>query len=1145
MNLSGLLPLLHDAPAYRGLIDGFDKQRVTVLDAAKPFFLASLYHDLKAPVLVITRTAEEAKRLYEELVAWCHPSAQVLLFPELDVLPYERLTPDPAIGQERLRVLAVLNEWAKSPSGIPGLVVASADALGEKTLAPADFASACRVVKKGIRLDPNQLMSQVVAIGYEVGEIVESPGTISKRGGIVDIYSPNHSHPARIEFLGKEVESIRWFDPVTQRSVGLAESLSIVPAKEMLPPLKEQVQHVFAGLDLSNCAAPTGDTLREDIELLLSGQWRDGLEFYAPLLNNSTVIDYFPAESGIVLDDPESLAAEIGEMDSHADVLRSEQVEKGELPRNFPRPYFTWQELDGKIAQKRRVFSLDKWGSDAAKASLDFGVATGYAGRLSQFAEDVRGQLKSGTRVIVISQQATRLAELAAEQGVMISPVSQIDRLPPSGSFTLIHGSLMGGWKLKDTIVLTDTEVLGFAKERRPVPKRRAQHEIFLADLAIGDFVVHVDHGIARFNGMITMITDGVEREYLILEYAENDKLYVPTDQVDRVARYVGSGGYVPSLSRLNTHEWDRTKERVKHATREMAEELLAIYAAREVSEGIAFEPDTPWEKQLEASFPYVETPDQARTICEVKHDMSSPRPMDRLVCGDVGYGKTEIAIRAAFKAVASGMQVAVLVPTTVLAQQHYATFTHRLAAFPVTIEALSRFRSPREQQKVLEGLASGSVDICIGTHRLLQNDVVFHNLGLVVIDEEQKFGVAHKERLKKLRHEVDVLTLTATPIPRTLHMALVGARDMSAIETAPEARLPVKTYVCEYDPQVVREAILRELDRKGQVFFVHNRVQSIGFVAEELRDLVPEAMITVGHGQMPEDLLESVMLDFTSGKFNVLVCTTIIEAGLDMPNANTMIINQADKLGLTQLYHLRGRVGRSDVRAYAYLFYEKGKKLTELARKRLKTIFEATELGSGYRIAMKDLEIRGAGNILGSEQSGQVGAVGFALYCRLLAEAVKELKAGGGEPVQRPSHPTVDLPLAAHIPEDYVSDLSARLALYHRLAKLESLEQANDLQQEIKDRFGEIPEPVQNLFYGVKIKLLGAEAGIQKIFTEGKQIVIAIGGESGVNRNSLQRRFGSSIKVGSTQVRLDTKKLGKFWPKILEQVLRAMVKSK
>jgi transcription-repair coupling factor (superfamily II helicase) len=640
------------------------------------------------------------------------------------------------------------------------------------------------------------------------------------------------------------------------------------------------------------------------------------------------------------------------------------------------------------------------------------------------------------------------------------------------------------------------------------------------------------------------MSIEGREREYLILEYAEGDRLYVPSDQVDRVSRYIGSGGYIPALSRLGTQEWNRTKQRVKQAARNLAQELLEIYAAREITPGFTFFPDTSWQQELEASFPYVETPDQFEAVYEVKRDMERAKPMDRLICGDVGYGKTEVALRAAFKVVMDNMQVAILVPTTVLAQQHFDTFRERLTAFPVRVEMLSRFRSPKEQQEIIEGLKNGAVDICIGTHRLLQKDVSFKNLGLVIIDEEQRFGVVHKEKLKKLRKEVDVLTLSATPIPRTLHMSLTGIRDLSTMETPPEERLPIKSYVAPYDERLIREAILRELERGGQVFFVHNRVHNIPSIARMLMDLVPEARIAVAHGQMPEESLESVMLDFVNGEFDVLVCTTIIESGLDMPNVNTIIINDADKLGLTQLYQLRGRVGRGTACAYAYFLYSRGKHLTDAAIERLRTIAQATELGSGFRIAMKDLEIRGAGNLLGAEQSGYMGAIGFELYSQLLTEAVEELKAKSeGRPfIPRPQPPTIDLPIPAYITEEYIADLSARLALYQRLAKVSSTEQVEDIEHEFNDRFGEMPHPLRNLLYIVRIKTLGAQADIQAISYERNQVVLKLNHRLGVAKIPLQQRFGDKLRIGTSQIRLDIKRAGENWQEALISVIESLI---
>ncbi|MCH7838586.1 MAG: transcription-repair coupling factor, partial [Chloroflexi bacterium] len=633
--------------------------------------------------------------------------------------------------------------------------------------------------------------------------------------------------------------------------------------------------------------------------------------------------------------------------------------------------------------------------------------------------------------------------------------------------------------------------------------------------------------------------------EYLELHYAAGDRLYLPADQVDRVSRYAGPGEHEPRLTRLGSQEWSRAKDRVRRAVAELAQELLELYATRQVAEGRALPPDTAWQQELEASFPYVETADQLAAIQAVKEDMERPRPMDRLVCGDVGYGKTEVALRAAFKAVMNGTQVAVLVPTTVLAQQHLTTFRERLAGFPVRIEMLSRFRSDREQRAVVEALGEGTVDIVIGTHRLLQQDIEFKDLGLVIIDEEQRFGVTHKERLKQMRREVDVLTLSATPIPRTLHMSLSGIRDMSTMETPPEQRLAIKTYVSEMDDRLVRDAILRELERGGQVYFVHNRVHDIDRVASRLRDLVPEAEIAVGHGQLPEEALERVMLDFVDGRSDVLVCTTIIESGLDIPNVNTIIIDKADKLGLSQLYQLRGRVGRGAVRAYAYLLFDRHRSLSEPAQKRLEAIFEATELGAGFQIALRDLEIRGAGNLLGAEQSGHIGAVGFDLYVRLLADAVEGLKAAREG---RPAAPTtaqqatisIDLPLTAHLPASYVGDLNLRLALYQRMAAVGTVDEAESMAQEMRDRFGPPPPAAENLLFVVRARALAKAADVTAIQQQDGELVVRTTGD----RSPRERLRGLDVRglwTGPTQARLKLAVLADDWPEALLDVLGAL----
>ena len=737
--------------------------------------------------------------------------------------------------------------------------------------------------------------------------------------------------------------------------------------------------------------------------------------------------------------------------------------------------------------------------------------------------------------------------------------VQSLKEIPAPGSITVLqttgaglsegHVLSIDGHKL---VVLSDAEIFGVAKQRRPQRRRSVTRERMLSELSPGDYVVHVEHGVGKFLGTGRTDRDDGEREYLMVEYAQRDKLYVPMDHLDRVTPYIASMDRPPTLTRLGTQEWRRAKERAARSTREMAGELLSLYANRELAEGNTFAPDTPWQAELEDSFPYEETPDQSTTIADVKADMEQSRPMDRLVCGDVGYGKTEIALRAAFKAVMDGKQVAVLVPTTVLAQQHYVTFSERLRAFPVNVEVLSRFRTLREQRNIVDGLATGKIDICIGTHRLIQKDVVFKDAGLVIVDEEQRFGVAHKERLKQMRREVDVLTLTATPIPRTLHLSLAGVRDMSTIETPPEERLPIKTYVSEFSDELIREAIRRELDRQGQVFFLHNRVYNIDYMAGYVRMLVPEATVGVGHGQMPEDRLEQTMVDFAEGKMDVLVCTTIIESGLDIPNVNTLIVDRADAFGLAQLYQLRGRVGRGARRAYAYLLIPPARSLTEPAEKRLKTMLAATELGAGFHIAMKDLEIRGAGNILGAEQSGHIHAVGFDLYTRLLSGAVEELRAyresGGAVDGMEPSQEkvadhlanriasdvtisaSVDLGIPASIPEEYVPDLSTRLSVYRKLAEITSQAEAASMQDELVDRFGPLPWQVENLLYTVRLKLLAGKAGVQSITREEGVIVLRLREDTGGAKNALQRLLGRAVTVGNNRVRLVLGRLTDSW---------------
>jgi len=1144
------LHLADEMPAYRQLLAGLHESgsnaQVAVLDAAKPYLMASLYHSLKRPLFIVTAQPEDAKSLYDQLSTWCG-SAELKLLPEPDALPYQRITSDTSAELERLKILSTLanaNGVQSSP-----LVITSAFTLMQKTASHHDFTTTCHTIKVGQEIEPLNLLRRWETRGYKLENLVETPGTISHRGGIIDIYPPSSDLPVRLEFYGNTVESIRLFNPITQRSQVAVSQVKITPATELLTPLlssQGDLKQTLESIDLKNCSPKVNEQFRQDFAMLAKRQRPSNIQFYTPLFNKDCILSYLPRDALIILNEPQGLEAAIEDLEAKANELRTEKLRCGELPDNFPAPYFTWEELNEKMTGRQRL-SLTAWGTTANQKPLrlNFTPAPSYAGQLPAFTRKAKHLLGQKRRLVIISHQARRLSELLGEEDIIAPPLSEIREMPPPGSLTLLQGSLARGWVMNsDTYLLTDYEIFGFLKERRVVKKHPVARQKLLAELTPGDYVVHIEHGIARFAGMTNLSINNTQKEYLVLQYASDDKLYVPTDQIHRISRYVGASDRPPSLSRLGTQEWARTKERTREAVASIAKELIALYATREVVSGFAFSPDTVWQQELEASFPYVETPDQIEVLQQVKEDMNKAKPMDRLVCGDVGYGKTEIAIRAAFKAVLDGKQVAVLVPTTVLAQQHFTTFSQRLSAFPVRLEVLSRFKMPKEQQVILEDLARGRVDICIGTHRLLQKDVTFRDLGLLIIDEEQRFGVAHKEYLKQKRQEVDVLTLSATPIPRTLHMSLVGIRDVSTMETPPEDRLPIKTYVAEYDDSFIREAILKELERNGQAFFVHNRVETIALVADRLQSLVPEANIAIVHGQMPEDELAARMTDFTQGKIDILLCTTIIESGLDMPNVNTLIVNKADRFGLTQLYQLRGRIGRGTNLAHAYFLYDRGKRLTHTAEKRLRTIFEATELGAGLNIAIRDLEIRGAGTLLGTKQSGHISAVGFNLYCRLLAEAIEQGKAGRAgvtktQPPQLPP-PTIDLPLPSYIPEGYVGDLNTRLALYHRLVDVNSNEGIENLASEFGDRFGPLPQEIKNLLYSVRIKILAARAGIESISTEHGQIIIIPFEGMRFDKHKLEPLSRDGIKTGLNQIRIHYKRLAD-WRRVLEEVLKVM----
>jgi len=1158
MNVSGLLSLFDRLPAYGELVADLSGRRravppLGVLRSAQPALLAALMRDLDCPLLIVVGQVEAATALAESLRAWSTAPERITRLPEPLPHFYERAPWSREAVAGRLRVLSTLTDLETGAA--PPVVVASARALMQTTMPGRQFRLGTRSLRPGQLLDLERTLTTWIGLGYRPAPVVEAPGEFSRRGGIIDIFPPAASAPIRVELFGDEIESLRHFDPATQRSQKLLEQALITPASEALPRFGPRVAEELTAWDLSKLSEDDAEHFIRDREALANGIAFNGIEFYLPLLYSqpATLLDYFPREGLVILKDQEELSSAWAELETHARDLCQSAEKVGLLPPAYPQPYVSWERWQEALAD-HSVLQLGYGGDEATLSPLSRAFSPGprFGGQLKPLVAHLRASLASGDKVVVVSRQAHRLAELwgQEQEDGFVAPLPALTVLP-EGRLTFVHAALAEGWGVRlpgsQWQVLTDAEVFGWA---RPQPRRRRPRKVapetFFADMTPGDYVVHIEHGVGIFRGLTNLELDELEREYLLVQYEGSGKLYVPIHQADRLSRYVGADDRPPRLHKLGGAEWARVRRQTQRAVEEVAEELLELYAARATVAGHAFAADGAWQAELEAAFPYIETEDQLRAIEEVKADMQNPQPMDRLICGDVGYGKTEVALRAAFKAVMDGKQVAILVPTTVLAQQHYNTFRERLRPFPVEVEMLSRFRSRQEQMELLEQLINGQVDIVIGTHRLVSKDVRFKDLGLLIIDEEQRFGVSHKERLKQMRTEVDVLTMTATPIPRTLYMSLTGVRDISTIDTPPEERLPVRTHVGQYDDGIVRHAILREIDRGGQVFFVHNRVVGIEQIHRRLAQVVPEAVVGVAHGQMHEAELERVMLRFVNGGIDVLLSTSIIESGLDIPNANTLIVNQADRFGLAQLYQLRGRVGRGAQRAYAYFFYDSPRRLTEDARRRLETIREASELGAGFTIAMRDLEIRGSGDFLGTRQHGHISAVGFDLYTRLLAQAVQELKARETGETLAPALPApilINLPMATFIPSEYVPDNTLRLRLYRRMAQLATLEEVDAFAEEMADRFGAIPDAVDNLLYQLRLKVLAGTAGVESIAVEDGKLAVRCTRLEQTNRVALQRRLGRNVRVSRRAVWVSHAGVPEQeWRVLLVQALEALV---
>lgn len=1088
---------------------------VTALDLSAPPslrpFLAAALAPASPVVLVVTATAREAEELRDEIGSLIGPEL-VAEFPAWETLPHERLSPRSDTVGRRLAVLRRIAHPGSTPDAGPLKVVVAPirSVLQPQVKGLADLVPV--TLRRGDEAALEDVVHGLAAAAYSRVDLVTKRGEFAVRGGIIDVFPPTEDHPLRVEFFGDEVDEIRHFSVADQRSTDPVDHVWAPPCRELL--LTDDVRARAREL------ADAHPELAEMLDKLAEGVAVEGMESLAPALVDGMelLVDLLPADATVLVCDPErvrtrahdlvatseeflaaSWAAAAGGGKAPIDLGAAAYWSLGDVRQHTLASGRAWWSTSPFLLDEE-VAGLDRF--DADSVNLPFAPTPSYRGEVERALVDLKGWLSTGTRVVLVTPgegQAARGVEVLGEHDIAarFHPTLTADDLAPH----LVHvvcGEIDHGLVAEgvDLVVLTQDDLVGQTaaapRDDRKMPSRRRK-QIDPLELTPGDYVVHDQHGVGKYVEMMQRTVQGAVREYLVIEYAASkrgqpaDRLFVPTDQLDQVTRYVG--GEQPSLDRLGGADWNKRKSRARKAVKQIAGELIKLYAARQATQGHAFGGDTPWQRELEDAFPYHETPDQLATIDEVKRDMERPVPMDRLVCGDVGYGKTEIAVRAAFKAIQDGMQVIVLVPTTLLVQQHFATFAERYAQFPVTLKALSRFQTDKESKEVLDGLADGSVDLVIGTHRLLQKGVKIPKLGLVIVDEEQRFGVEHKEALKTLRAAVDVLSMSATPIPRTLEMAVTGIREMSTIQTPPEERHPVLSFVGPYEDRQVVAAIRRELLRDGQAFYIHNRVNSMDKAVKRLKDLVPEARIAMAHGQMGEHQLEQIMVDFWEKKYDVLVCSTIVESGLDVSNANTMIVERADVLGLSQLHQLRGRVGRSRERAYAYFLYPPEKPLTETAHERLSTIAQHSELGGGMAIAMKDLEIRGAGNLLGGEQSGHIADVGFDLYVRLVGEAVAEYRGDQGEEVREVK---LELPVDAHLPHDYVPSERLRLEMYKRLADVRTDEEVAEVRDELVDRYGEPTAPVEALLGVARLRVRARDAGISELTVAGNNIRIS-----------------------------------------------------
>lgn len=1131
MRLAELARRLPELPPVRAVLESLDtsSEWQSIASEARPVLLAAAYHERRRKILVITSSYEKCLAWQAKLTMCGVPEHAIEQLPSGTSVLFEDASPEHIALSDRIGALkAIIGQD-------PCIIIATAAAALERTLPRDVLEDAFIDIKPGSTIDPEKLIQQLVNLGYEPQEPVRLPGQFSRRGGIIDVFASGHDLPLRIELFGDEVESIRQFDPNTQRSVGNAPGLSLAPSRETLYIAGDADYRTFVLEAMEREMAELSDEDANRLEELVSADanaidqrvYFDRLDLYRPLLHpdSGCAIDLLQEDDLLILDEPLELEGTSARAEEELAQSLEARANRGEILHStagdfmLPPEHLASRDLTTTMSAMN---ALPDWLRPENKVAVEASSLEPYRGRAEALVHTLKNWQKSDFTVVFGTDQPTRAKSVLSQAAVHPAEELPIEEGGLSKGSFLVTGNLAGGFVMPNIrmAVVTDAELFGVARLR--LPQKRFMEGAPVAtvlDLKPGDFVVHIHFGIGIFRGLAKREVEGVEKEFLYIEYAAPDKLFVPADQLDRIQKYLNPGDAEPKLNKLTGGEWQRTISKAREDAKAFAADLVKLYAQRQAVQRRPYGPDSPWQAEMESTFPWVETPSQMSAIREAKRDLQQDHPMDRLVCGDVGFGKTEVGIRAAFKVAQASRQVAVLCPTTILSEQHYRNFEERLTSFPVRVALLNRFTKAGDRRQILEDLAEGKVDIIIGTHALLAKEVEFKDLGLVVVDEEQRFGVKQKEMLKQLRANVDVLTLSATPIPRTLSMALMDIRQMSLINDPPPGRLPIRTFVRPYSNEVVREAILREMARGGQAFYVYNRVESIHHVAEKLRKLVPGARIGVGHGQMNEKELEPVMLGFLHGEVDILLSTTIIENGIDIANANTLIVENADRLGLAQLYQLRGRVGRSDRQAYAYLLYQSGKELSENALARLQALQEFSTLGSGYSLAFRDLQIRGAGELLGAKQHGAMAAVGYELYTQLINEQVHLLKSiADGEPLPEGTEPkdpleslaplpSLDLPVVALIPESYIRDQAQRLYYYQKMMSARDVGSLGEVQSEVEDRYGHPPDPVRAAFDIMHFRMRARDLGMEKIDGKGGRLSITF-----VDRTAISPRVFSIL---------------------------------